>query len=121
MKTAIFFLQSTEQTERLRRLIAEAIEQKYTRFITAICLTEKKGLAFTLDLRSPQDFPENLFQSDRVEIVRDPLIWLCERGETVLAVWDGTENAVFKQLVFCKAWGLTGVCFNSQCGILEAL
>lgn len=60
MKTAIFFLQSTEQTERLRRLIAEAIEQKYTRFITAICLTEKEGLALTLDISSPQDFPENL-------------------------------------------------------------
>jgi hypothetical protein len=39
----------------------------------------------------------------------------------VLAVWDGTEDIIFKQLAFIKAWGLTGMYFHSKRYTLEPL
>jgi hypothetical protein len=49
MKTAIFLLQSQEQTGPLRTLIKEALGRGYKQFITAIKLTEEKGIVFSID------------------------------------------------------------------------
>ena len=121
MKTAIFLLQSQEQTEPLRSLIQEAMGRGYKQFITAIKLTEEKGLVFSIDCSLITDFPDNLFKADGIAIVKEPLVWLCERGEIVLAVWDGEEDIIFKQLAFIKAWGLTGVYFHAKYHTLESL
>ena len=111
MRTAIFFLQDAdaEQIPILKSLIQEALHLGYTRFLTAIFLENDRGLVFSIEAESINDFPlDNLFRADRVLLVDDPLLWLCDRGERVFAVWDGSEGETLTCLGFLKAWGLSG-------------
>jgi hypothetical protein len=121
MQTAIVFLQDAEQTPVLRTLIEEAYNRGYTRFLTAMFLENDhqgrafsdQGLVFSIDADSIEDFPfDNLFRADRVLLVKEPLPWLCERGEEAFVVWDGCEGETLSCLGFLKAWGIPGTYIN---------
>jgi hypothetical protein len=123
MKTATFYWQDADQTLILQPLIAQAIARGYSRFLTAMPLNGDWGLAFSIEVASLQDFPfDNLFQSDRVLLVHEPLRWLCEQSEEVLAVWDGSDGETLHSLGYFKAWGLPGTYVNpSRTFALETL
>jgi hypothetical protein len=113
MKTATFFLQDADQTPILKPLIAQAIARGFTRFLTAMPLTDDWGLAFTIEAASLEDFPlDNLLAAERVLLVYEPLRWLCEQSEEAIAVWDGSDGETLHCLGYLKAWGLPGTYVN---------
>lgn len=113
MQTAIFFVQDADQMPVLQSLIEEALHRGYTRFLTVMFLENDRGLVFSIEADSIEDFPlDNLFRADRVLIVDEPLPWLCEQGQEAFAVWDGCEGETLSCLGFLKAWGLPGTYIN---------
>jgi hypothetical protein len=113
MKTAIFLVQDANQTPILQSLIEEACRRGYTRFHTAMLLDGDRGMVFSIEAESIDDFPlDNLFRADRILLVDEPLPWLCDRGEEVFAVWDGCEGETLSCLGFLKAWGIPGTYIN---------
>lgn len=107
MRTAIFFWQDAEQIPILKSLIQEALHLGYSRFLTTLFLENDQGLVFSIESESIDDFPlDNLFRADHILLVDEPLLWLCDRGEQVFAVWDGSDDETLTCLGFLKAWGL---------------
>jgi hypothetical protein len=121
MQTALFFLQNATHTDTLKQLILEAMGRGYTRFLTMLPLTDNWGLVFDIRCSDMTQFPDNLFQADNILMVHDPLPWLCQQGDVVLAVWDGQEVYPLSELAYAKGWGLTGTYYNPTSLVTNAL
>lgn len=121
MQAALFFLQNAIHTDTLKQLISEAMGRGYTRFLTMLPLTDNWGLVFDIHCSDMTQFPDNLFQADNILMVHDPLPWLCQQADVVLAVWDGNEVYPFSELAYTKAWGLSGTYYNPNTLVTNAL
>ena len=76
-------------------------------------LPDNWGLILIIEATSLDDFPfDNIFKCNRVLLVQDPLIWLCERSDQAICVWDGSDGDTLRCLGFMKAWPIPGFYVN---------
>ncbi|MDV3002443.1 MAG: hypothetical protein N5P05_004098 (plasmid) [Chroococcopsis gigantea SAG 12.99] len=126
MKTVILLLQYPDQEKYIQPFVSDAIGQGFTSFLSIIPLTMNNqygqvGLVCCFRCESVDDFPDNLFQSEEILLVKNPLEWVCDRADLAIAVWDGADDTTQKSLAYIMAWGTPGYYFNPDRCVVEPL
>ncbi|MDV3000179.1 MAG: hypothetical protein N5P05_001785 [Chroococcopsis gigantea SAG 12.99] len=126
MKTVILLWQYPHQEKYIQPFVSDAIGQGFTNFLSIIPLTMNNqygqvGLVCSFGCDSVENFPDNLFQSEEISLVKNPLEWICERADLAIAVWDGADDTMQKSLAYIIAWGTPGYYFNPERCVVESL